>query len=91
MVPNALTVQFLAWVADRPRTRADVMEAWRSTCPRLSIWEDATIDGLVQFEKRNVVLTARGRAILESASELAGERRPAAAPGTAVPESIEHA
>jgi len=37
------------------------------------------------------VLTARGRAILESASELAGERRPAAAPGTPVPERIEHA
>ena len=29
---SLLTVQFLTWLADRPRTYADVMEAWRSTC-----------------------------------------------------------
>jgi hypothetical protein len=68
---HALTLQFLAWVADGPRTYADAMEAWRSTCPRLSIWEDAILDGLVEFSaagaSRNqsrVVLTARGRARL---------------------------
>ena len=33
---STLTEQFLAWVADRPRTYAEAMEAWRSTCPRLS-------------------------------------------------------
>src|SRR5437764_12754419 len=33
-----LTLQFLAWAAERPRTRADVLEAWHS-CPRSSIWE----------------------------------------------------
>ena len=31
---HALTLQFLAWVAERPRSYADAMEAWRSTCPR---------------------------------------------------------
>jgi hypothetical protein len=67
MAASALMVQFLAWVAERPRTRADVMEAWR-TCPRLSLWEDATIDGLVRLENRQVTLTARGRAILDTAS-----------------------
>jgi hypothetical protein len=66
MSTHALTLQFLAWVAERPRTRADVMEAWRSTCPRLSIWEDATIDRLVCFENRQVVLTPRGRALLDA-------------------------
>ena len=43
-------IQFLAWVADRPRTYAQTMEAWRSTCPRLSVWEDAIIEGLVRIE-----------------------------------------
>jgi hypothetical protein len=63
---GAPTLQLLAWVAERPRTYADVMEAWRSSCPRLSIWEDATTDGLVRLEGgRCVVLTPRGRAILE--------------------------
>jgi hypothetical protein len=78
---NALTVQFLAWVAERPRTRADAMEAWRSSCPRLTIWEDATIDRLICIENGHVVLTARGRTMLDGAWELAGQRRPATPEG----------
>jgi hypothetical protein len=46
---NLLMIQFLDWVAGRPRTRAEAMEAWRTSCPRLSIWEDAQIDGLIEF------------------------------------------
>ena len=67
---HALTLQFLAWVAESPRTYAQAMDAWRSTCPRLSIWEDAILDGLVAFAggaTRNtsrVTLTAKGRALL---------------------------
>jgi hypothetical protein len=63
--PSLLTLQFLSWVADHPRTRADVMEAWRS-CPRTSVWEDCIVAGLVRFDNgdRTVSLTARGRAVL---------------------------
>ena len=70
---SLLTVQFLAWVADRPRTYADVMDAWRSNCPRSPVWEDAIIDGLVRFENESrgaVVLTPLGRATLEQESHL---------------------
>ena len=65
---EALKLQFLAWVAERPRTRADVMEAWRSSCPRLSIWEDCVLEGLVRQEQggRAIVLTPAGKAALES-------------------------
>jgi hypothetical protein len=69
---HALTLQVLAWVAEAPRTYAQAMEAWRSTCPRLSIWEDAILDGLVTFEggaNRNqsrVTLTPKGRARLSA-------------------------
>ena len=63
---HALLIQFLTWVADRPRSRGDVMEAWRSTCPRLTVWEDAVIDGLVQIDPTSqVTVTERGRALLE--------------------------
>ena len=68
--PSLIMIQFLAWVADRPRTYAQTMEAWRSTCPRLSVWEDAIIDGLVRIENgadRAVSLTRRGRAVLGKA------------------------
>jgi hypothetical protein len=64
---SLIMLQFLTWVADRPRTYAQTMEAWRSTCPRLSVWEDAVIDGLVRIENdanRAISLTARGRAVL---------------------------
>jgi hypothetical protein len=69
---HALTLQFLAWVAESPRSYADAMEAWRSTCPRLSIWEDAILDGFVEFDgaggltrnQSRVVLTSRGQARL---------------------------
>src|SRR5215471_9917497 len=65
----ALTLQFLDFIGDG-RTYGETMEAWRSTCPRMPIWEDAVRDGLVRIENggamkssRNV-LTGRGRARL---------------------------
>jgi hypothetical protein len=67
---SLIMLQFLAWVADRPRTYTDTMDAWRSTCPRLSVWEDAIIDGLVRIKNggnREVMLTSAGRAVLEQA------------------------
>jgi hypothetical protein len=66
------TLEFLNWVAARPRTYADVMEAWQTSCPRLSIWEDCLIDGLVERQGRSaeslVVLTEQGRLIVSGAA-----------------------
>jgi hypothetical protein len=67
---SLLLVEFLNWIVRRPRSYAEVMEAWRSTCPRQSVWEDALADGLVQLESdgildhARVTLTAQGRTIL---------------------------
>lgn len=71
---DALTLQFLDWVDARPRCYAEAMEAWRSTCPRLSIWEDALRDGLVRLDRGDagtmqqskVTLTLKGRELLRS-------------------------
>ena len=72
MVVNSLTIDFLAWVASRPRSYAEAMEAWRTSCPRFTIWEDAIGDGLIRVESKGsrqsearVALTARGLALLE--------------------------
>jgi hypothetical protein len=68
---DLLMLEFLAWVSRRPRTYAEAMEAWRSTCPRLTVWEDALLAGLIQVESGDgreepeVTLTPRGRALLE--------------------------
>ena len=66
---SLIMLQFLAWVADRPRSYPETMDAWRSTCPRLSVWEDAIIEGLVRIDNGNgraVLLTARGRKALRN-------------------------
>jgi len=36
---HALMQQFLAWIDEGERSYADA-EAWRRSCPHLSIWED---------------------------------------------------
>jgi hypothetical protein len=67
--PSLIMLQFLAWVADRPRTYPQTMDAWRSTCPHLSVWEDAIIGGLVRIDNGNgraVVLTPAGRKALRN-------------------------
>ncbi|HEY3888869.1 MAG TPA: hypothetical protein VGL73_09870 [Caulobacteraceae bacterium] len=42
-----LILDFLQWLAAEPRPYAEVMDGWRTSCPRLSIWEDAVDGGYV--------------------------------------------
>ncbi len=57
-----LVVQFLRWIADRPRTYEDVQRAWQSTCPLNCAWEDAITDDLVAPGTDGfLALTDRGR------------------------------
>jgi hypothetical protein len=64
-----LMAQFLDWVARRPRSHAELREAWSSTCPLTCAWEDALADDLVELSPDGAVaLTARGRARLNEAS-----------------------
>lgn len=64
-------LEFLTWVSSHPRTYAEAMEAWRSSCPRHTVWEDALANGLVEVESRGtlrqseVLLTQEGRALLD--------------------------
>jgi len=58
--------EFLTWVSDRPRSYPEAREGWHS-CPHISVWEDAIVDGLIRIENggaRTVMLTARGRHML---------------------------
>jgi hypothetical protein len=60
------TLELLAWIHEGERTYGETIDAWRSNCPRLSVWEDALSDRLVEVVRcRNrgrstVVLTDRG-------------------------------
>jgi len=48
-VPTATvhTVQLLVWIAERSRTYAETIEVWKTSCPRLSVWEDALADRIL--------------------------------------------
>lgn len=60
-----LTVEFLKWVAARPRSIAETRQAWGSTCPLNCAWEDAISDDLVEHHgDRMLKLSARGAARL---------------------------
>ena len=70
--PSPALLELLSWVAARPRTYGETMEAWRTSCPRMSTWEDATLGGLVEVSSdgnggvsgSSVRLTPAGRALL---------------------------
>ncbi|MBV9976585.1 MAG: hypothetical protein JO105_14465 [Hyphomicrobiales bacterium] len=44
---DPLILDLLEWLEREPRSYADVMDAWRTSCPRLTVWEDAMDRGLV--------------------------------------------
>ncbi len=75
---HALILDLVEWVAARPRPYEEVMEAWRTSCPRLTIWEDAVDRGLLVRERRDgagtvVRVTTRGRALLRAEGRLRDE------------------
>jgi hypothetical protein len=61
---TASTLELLRWVTDRERTYEDVVEAWKSNCPRYAVWDDAVTAGLVTAGRDQVALTERGLAAL---------------------------
>ncbi len=59
-----LILDLVAFVAERPRPYAEVLDAWRTNCPRLTVWEDAVDAGLVALHDGVVEATPRGRQAL---------------------------
>jgi hypothetical protein len=69
---DLLMVEFLSWINSRRRTYAETMNAWQSSCPRHTIWEDAMIDGYIEVRRHEairdpeIILTASGAALLNA-------------------------
>jgi len=65
---DSLILDLLAFIGEDDRPYHDVMEAWRTSCPRLPVWEEANARGLVVRAHTNgaatVRLTEEGRALL---------------------------
>ncbi|HLY81181.1 MAG TPA: hypothetical protein VKQ70_17515 [Caulobacteraceae bacterium] len=68
---NPLIFDLLEWLAISPRAYSEAMEVWRTSCPRLTIWEDAVDLGYVARRRDEsasrpiVFLTATGRQALD--------------------------
>jgi D-3-phosphoglycerate dehydrogenase len=77
-VVETLILDLLEWVAKGERSYEEVMDAWRTSCPRLPVWEDANDRGLVMTEQANgrciVRITALGLALLEQRRLLQGAK-----------------
>lgn len=44
---DALVLDLLEWIGPGPRPYAEVMDAWRTSCPRLPVWEEANDRGFI--------------------------------------------
>ncbi|MGH9888449.1 MAG: hypothetical protein ACREBE_23145 [bacterium] len=74
---HALILDLLDWIGPRPRPYAEVIEVWRTSCPRLPVWEEASARDLIELRAGDggallVYVTALGRDLLRA------ERAPAA-------------
>ena len=83
---DPLILDLLEWIGREPRSYADVIEAWRTSCPRLTVWEDAMDRGFAVREHgggREVMirLTEAGRDFLREHGRSAVARVSEARPG----------
>jgi hypothetical protein len=64
---DSLILDLLEWIGPEPRLYAEVIEAWRTSCPRLPVWEDANDRGFIAHRH------APGRGALVSVSAAGAE------------------
>jgi len=67
---DSLVLDLLEWVAAEPRTYRQTMDTWRTSCPRLAVWEESIDRGLVARLPRpgggaGIVLTGAGETFLQ--------------------------
>lgn len=66
---DSLVLDLLEWLAKEPRTYTQTMEAWRTSCPRLAVWEEAVDRGLIERKpaldgRMRVAVTGPGRSFM---------------------------
>src|SRR4051794_30083773 len=86
---DPLVLDLLEWLAPRPRPYAEVMDAWRTSCPRLPVWEEANARGFVVRLHREGIGSLVG--LSESGRLHLSARRPQHPPGEALSKTGRHA
>jgi hypothetical protein len=75
---DPLILDLLEWIGREPRSYADVIDAWRTSCPRLTVWEDAMARGFAVREHAKsseimIRLTASGWDFLREHGRFVGD------------------
>lgn len=73
---NDLVLDLLEWLKTGPKPYDEVMEAWRTSCPRLTVWEDATDAGYVERHPEGGTTIIK---LSDSGRRYLAKNRPAAA------------
>ncbi len=73
--PTPLILDLLEWLNVEPRPYAEVMDSWKTSCPRLTVWEDVVDGGFVVRRPNEegqaiVKVTPDGRRFLMAAGRL---------------------
>ena len=55
-----LVLDLLAWIGPEPRPYAEVMDAWRTSCPHLPVWEEAADRGFITRRRALVSVSPAG-------------------------------
>jgi hypothetical protein len=63
-----LILDLLEWIGPDARPYAEVMDVWKTSCPRLPVWEDANDRGFITRQRELVSVTASGRDFLRMCS-----------------------
>ncbi len=67
---DSLILDLLEWIGPNTRPYTEVIEAWRTFCPRLPVWEEASERGLIvrHYEpgSETVAVTALGAELLRT-------------------------
>ena len=82
---DALILDLLEWIGSKPRPYLEVIEAWRTSCPRLPVWEEANARGFIEQQYHEgigavVSVSPSGHAYLSQHHRLAS--RPTLSPAS---------
>ena len=76
MVPDVVDVlllDLLEWLVNRNRSYEETMDAWRTSCPRLPVWEEANDRGFLSIDKGRGESAVR---LTSAGAEFLSESRP---------------
>ncbi len=73
---DALVLDLLEWIGPEPRSYDEVLDAWRTSCPRLPVWEEANARGYVvraRSASGDVVVAVSGAGATHLRTQRAGQ------------------